>query len=165
MKCPKCDGPMWDNRESKRNPKAPDFKCKDRDNCDGAIWLDSKKSNGGNAGGRPSRPASNGNGASSRDSAKDTYWQDKEAREAAKDPVIVAQHSQDMALKYFRYAGEPPKSLNDLAAMIDWFFRNAMKYEGAGKPSKPAPTRQEPEPDPEWEPHGAAESDESGLDL
>lgn len=28
---------MWDNRESKRNPKAPDYKCKDR-NCDGVIW-------------------------------------------------------------------------------------------------------------------------------
>ncbi len=35
--CPRCQGPMWDNRESKRNPKAPDFKCKDR-NCDGVIW-------------------------------------------------------------------------------------------------------------------------------
>ena len=28
---------MWDNRESKRNPKAPDFKCRDR-SCDGVIW-------------------------------------------------------------------------------------------------------------------------------
>lgn len=28
---------MWDNRENKRNPRAPDFKCKDR-NCDGVIW-------------------------------------------------------------------------------------------------------------------------------
>lgn len=37
-KCPKCQGAMWDNRESKRNPKAPDYKCKDR-SCDGAIWL------------------------------------------------------------------------------------------------------------------------------
>jgi hypothetical protein len=35
--CPKCSGPMWDNREGKRNPKAPDFKCKDR-GCDGVIW-------------------------------------------------------------------------------------------------------------------------------
>ncbi|MFL5577680.1 MAG: hypothetical protein ACJ79S_17125 [Gemmatimonadaceae bacterium] len=35
--CPKCGGEMWDNRESKRNPKAPDFKCKDR-GCDGVIW-------------------------------------------------------------------------------------------------------------------------------
>jgi hypothetical protein len=35
--CPICGGPMWDNRENKRNPKAPDFKCKDRE-CDGAIW-------------------------------------------------------------------------------------------------------------------------------
>jgi len=28
---------MWDNREGKRNPKAPDYKCKDRE-CDGVIW-------------------------------------------------------------------------------------------------------------------------------
>jgi hypothetical protein len=28
---------MWDNREGKRNPKAPDFKCKDRE-CGGVIW-------------------------------------------------------------------------------------------------------------------------------
>jgi hypothetical protein len=28
---------MWDNRLSKRNPKAPDFKCRDR-RCDGVLW-------------------------------------------------------------------------------------------------------------------------------
>lgn len=44
--CPKCGGAMWDNRRDKRNPKAPDFKCKKQGsdpNCDGAQWLDSKK--------------------------------------------------------------------------------------------------------------------------
>lgn len=35
--CPKCGGKMWDNRIGKRNPKAPDFKCRDRD-CDGVVW-------------------------------------------------------------------------------------------------------------------------------
>lgn len=35
--CPKCGARMWDNRASKRNPKAPDFKCRDR-SCDGVIW-------------------------------------------------------------------------------------------------------------------------------
>ena len=35
--CPKCAGKMWDNRLSKRNPKAPDYKCRDR-SCDGVIW-------------------------------------------------------------------------------------------------------------------------------
>jgi single-strand DNA-binding protein len=35
--CPKCAGAMWDNRASKRNPKAPDFKCKDT-SCDGVVW-------------------------------------------------------------------------------------------------------------------------------
>lgn len=35
--CPKCGGRMWDNRENKRNPRAPDFKCRDR-SCDGVLW-------------------------------------------------------------------------------------------------------------------------------
>lgn len=35
--CPKCEGLMWDNRNAKRNPKAPDFKCKGRE-CEGVIW-------------------------------------------------------------------------------------------------------------------------------
>ncbi len=35
--CPKCAGQMWDNRAGKRNPKAPDYKCK-TDGCDGVIW-------------------------------------------------------------------------------------------------------------------------------
>lgn len=35
--CPKCSGPMWDNRSSKGNPKAPDFRCRNRE-CGGVIW-------------------------------------------------------------------------------------------------------------------------------
>jgi hypothetical protein len=35
--CPKCAGRMWDNRASKRNPRAPDFKCRNR-GCDGVLW-------------------------------------------------------------------------------------------------------------------------------
>lgn len=38
VKCPKCAGEMWDNRIGKRNPKAPDFKCKNQPSCDGVIW-------------------------------------------------------------------------------------------------------------------------------
>jgi hypothetical protein len=35
--CPKCGDEMHDNRPHKRNPKAPDWKCKSR-SCDGVIW-------------------------------------------------------------------------------------------------------------------------------
>ncbi|HEU5174807.1 MAG TPA: Rad52/Rad22 family DNA repair protein [Gemmatimonadaceae bacterium] len=35
--CPRCGGRMWDNRATRRNPKAPDYKCRTR-SCDGAIW-------------------------------------------------------------------------------------------------------------------------------
>lgn len=41
--CPKCGGRMWDNRLTKRNPKAPDFKCRGR-SCDGVIWPANAKS-------------------------------------------------------------------------------------------------------------------------
>lgn len=37
VSCPKCGGRMWDNRLTKRNPKAPDYKCQTR-SCDGVIW-------------------------------------------------------------------------------------------------------------------------------
>lgn len=43
--CPKCGGPMWDNRRDKKNPRAPDFKCKKQGGnpeCDGAKWLEKK---------------------------------------------------------------------------------------------------------------------------
>lgn len=35
--CPVCGGRMWDNRATKRNPRAPDYKCRDR-SCDGVVW-------------------------------------------------------------------------------------------------------------------------------
>jgi hypothetical protein len=35
--CPKCGGRLWDNRVTKKNPKAPDYKCRDA-TCDGVIW-------------------------------------------------------------------------------------------------------------------------------
>jgi hypothetical protein len=37
VKCPVCSGKTWDNRISKKNPKAPDYKCQNR-SCDGVIW-------------------------------------------------------------------------------------------------------------------------------
>src|SRR3982750_2254506 len=37
VSCPKCGGRMWDNRLTKRNPKAPDYKSQNR-SCDGVVW-------------------------------------------------------------------------------------------------------------------------------
>lgn len=33
---------MWDNRETKTNPRAPDAKCKNT-NCDGVVWPPKKQ--------------------------------------------------------------------------------------------------------------------------
>src|SRR6185503_9522643 len=53
--CPKCGGRMWDNRLSKRNPKAPDYKCRNR-SCDGVIWPPKPAATNGSA----SRRSTNG---------------------------------------------------------------------------------------------------------
>lgn len=37
--CPKCGGNMWDNLDSKKNPKAPDYACKDKQGCGAGVWL------------------------------------------------------------------------------------------------------------------------------
>jgi len=37
MLCPNCGSEMWDNRTTKTNPKAPDYKCRNTD-CGKAIW-------------------------------------------------------------------------------------------------------------------------------
>ncbi len=41
MQCPDCGGAMWDNRQTKKNPKQPDYKCKNKQ-CDKAVWLKAK---------------------------------------------------------------------------------------------------------------------------
>lgn len=48
VSCPKCGGRMWDNRLSKKNPKAPDYKCRSR-NCDGVVWPERGQQNGHSA--------------------------------------------------------------------------------------------------------------------
>lgn len=64
-RCPKCNGRMWDNRLTKRNPKAPDFKCRDR-SCDGVIWppRGAKPADGDAPAAAPVEPASVGFDAS-----------------------------------------------------------------------------------------------------
>lgn len=48
--CPKCGGKMWDNRAKKADgsisAKSPDFKCRDKANCDGLIWKHGEKPRG-----------------------------------------------------------------------------------------------------------------------
>lgn len=55
--CPICGGEMWDNRDNKKNPKAPDFKCKDKTCKDEkgfapGLWVEKPK-----GGGRRAAPA------------------------------------------------------------------------------------------------------------
>jgi hypothetical protein len=39
VRCTACGGTeFWDNRNDKKNPKSPDFKCKDKD-CNEGYWL------------------------------------------------------------------------------------------------------------------------------
>jgi hypothetical protein len=110
MDCPKCGGDMWDNRERKKNPKAPDFKCKDS-NCDGVIW--------------PPRGAKSS--APTRSAPKSSNGNDDRSNR------IERQHSQEMAIRFVQMQdasmigrGEKPIALttDKLRMMIDWFQRD-----------------------------------------
>lgn len=37
VQCPKCGSGCWDNRLTKKNPKQPDHKCKNKE-CDFVVW-------------------------------------------------------------------------------------------------------------------------------
>ena len=83
--CPKCGGRTWDNRLTKRNPKAPDFKCRDR-SCDGVVW--------------PPRGAEKGGPEEQRESmappAEEPAPRRKRARHA--EPAAVAAESAEVTL-------------------------------------------------------------------
>lgn len=57
--CPKCGGQMWNNMDNKRNPKAPDFACKDKQGCGAGVWLKDVEKNALRA---SAGPATNGTG-------------------------------------------------------------------------------------------------------
>ena len=42
QRCPKCGGPVWDNRpkkaENSTRSKWPDFSCRDKAGCQWAVW-------------------------------------------------------------------------------------------------------------------------------
>jgi len=59
VSCPKCGGRMWDNRLTKRNPRAPDYKCQNR-SCDGVIWPPKAGASPTDSGGKESQPATSG---------------------------------------------------------------------------------------------------------
>jgi hypothetical protein len=73
--CPICGGPMWDDRESKRNPRAPDFKCRNKPRerggpgCEGVIWPSRDGSPSPYPPSAPRRSASSSGPSTSRDEA------------------------------------------------------------------------------------------------
>lgn len=74
LACPKCSGAMWDNRIGKTNPKAPDFKCKDKA-CDGVIWPPRGPKNGA--------PPASKSASSKPDAQLPPLLQNQEAEDAA----------------------------------------------------------------------------------
>jgi hypothetical protein len=62
--CPQCGGKVWDNRENKKNPKAPDWKCRDKECKDDkgfttGGWVEKPKAGKANAyAGKNAQPSS-----------------------------------------------------------------------------------------------------------
>lgn len=135
MNCPKCGGEMWDNRANKKNPKQPDFKCKDRENCDGVIWPPRGKS------ATLSQPAPQTQATGRTGSAPAPFGRSPETQAR-----IERQHSQEMALRYFAIRGtELTSDMRPLRLIIDWFQRDI-----GHTPAEPEKS-QEPEEVPTYE--------------
>ena len=109
--CPKCGGKMWDNRKGKKNPKAPDFKCKDTE-CGkngGAVWLESPSGGSSRGGGR-------GNGAGSPPAAPLTREEQQAGKKATIDGyfglmALVAPKMKSLAETY-----QLPLTMDDVQA-------------------------------------------------
>ena|SRR5216117_353346 len=125
MNCPKCEGPMWDNRAKKRNPKAPDFRCKD-ENCDGVIW--------------PPKGEETESAPKRTWRRTDTGWQAAGNGLDERQRAIIRQHSQSMALEVLKLK----QALNELTIvdltpaklrmLADYFDDDVI---GPRKPHKP----------------------------
>lgn len=77
--CPKCGGEMWDNRNDKKTPGSPDYRCKDKSCVDesGRVtghWIHRKKGSGKAAASRA--PARATAGASARPGAPQESFDD-----------------------------------------------------------------------------------------
>jgi hypothetical protein len=146
--CPKCGAQVYDNTENKRNPKAPDYKCSDKD-CDYVKWPPRGGSRR-NATPPPQRrsaapPPSQRNGNDDRSNR------------------IERQHSQEMALRLAAIDNtavitDGKFDMKKLKWFIDWFQRDVAKLPlNAPIQRQPEP---EPEPEPGYEPTGHPEDDE-----
>ncbi len=62
VSCPKCGARMWDNRLTKRNPRAPDYKCQNR-SCDGVIWPPKVAATNADAGAKEQKQAASADAA------------------------------------------------------------------------------------------------------
>lgn len=147
MECPKCGGPMWDNRQTKKSPKQPDYKCKDRQNCDGVIWPPKGQSgaNGGNGAAR--QVGGNGASASPRRPLVPLYL------ECLKDGAGAVRHvlGKDAPVEAV---------MNAAATLFIAASRDGSPLRVAPKP-KPAPPPPPPEPEPvdDWQDGDMAEHD------
>ena len=152
---------MWDNRRSKKNPKQPDFRCKDKDCTDEngfqtGVWAEKSQNGNGNA----PRNGSNKNGNSAVKAPPlltPAQWL------AAAAKLLKASHKMAKEALGDAYTPEDGRGLAAGATRA-----GLVEVVGASMfQSKPAP---KPEPEPERE---VTEPDEipaeayadSGLDL
>lgn len=127
---------MWDNRETKKSPKQPDYKCKNR-TCDKAVWLE-KKANGN--GGATAGAGPGVNGARSSRPLGPLYFQ----------CLKIAAASVQQELKK---AGITPTGADVVAATATLFIAatntgapiTTPKAKPAPPPPPPPPPQQEPE--------------------
>lgn len=138
MQCPDCSGPMWDNRETKRSPKQPDWKCKDKDGCGKGVWDQPRGGGRGNGGGSPRTAPERPTGP-----LAPVYG---ECVEIAARAIV----------HYCKAVGVTPGAADIVAGAATIFIaatNTGRTIKGGAPKPKPAPPPPPPEPEPDEDPY------------
>lgn len=108
MNCPKCGGEMYDNRQTKKSPKQPDYKCKAyKEGCEGVIWPNTY----------PLRPGT----PSGRTTASLKPMFTPAIPGVDKDTSIIRQCCLKAAVEYEARAGDSTSSVEEVIATAAYF--------------------------------------------
>lgn len=131
--CPDCGGEIYDNRRDKRNPRAPDYRCRDQE-CGWKHWLTKRP-------GRQARTPS-GNGAGLDDRTRN--------RMMLLECIVRA--TAEVVSGQMTGMGTGPEAVAGTLSLIEQVHGKFLALSIAGMDQFPAVTVRKPEPAPVPEP-------------
>lgn len=141
--CLTCGGSVWDNRQSKKSARAPDFRCKD--NREHVFWLTAARA----------PRAENGRGGAASDTSSRTA--SGAARATRREYALTYRWAARVALEVWTQAGIAREPAAIVAAAATVFIQacqgGAVVREGQAQraPAPPPPPPPPPEPEDQYD--------------